>query len=235
MSRETAMKRTGLIFGVAICAAAMSSAQAADLPPYPEPTYYPVSPPWSGLYAGLHLGGGGANAAWTNSFDGIGDRARPFDIVGGGQAGYNYQIYSWVLGAEATVTGAGITGTSIDGAGFGYGVKTDWMATLAARVGYEYNRILVYTKGGAAFADSRETIIDPTGIVTTTATTARVGWTVGVGFELPLSRNWSARVEYDYLDFALHSLNVTLPNFGPVTNGSTLGIQTLTAGINYRF
>jgi outer membrane immunogenic protein len=95
--------------------------------------------------------------------------------------------------------------------------------------------MLLYAKFGAAFADSRETVTDANGNSASTATTTRAGWTIGGGVEFPLSRSWSARVEYDYLDFALHSLNLTLPQFGAATTGSTLGIQTLTAGINYRF
>jgi outer membrane immunogenic protein len=232
------MNRTGLVLGAALCAGAISSVQAADLPAgVPNgvaPTYYPVAPFWSGAYVGVNLGVGWDNAAWANSFDGVGDRARPWGVVGGGQVGFNYQIYSWVIGVEGTASGADLIGNSQDGGGFIYGIKDDWTATVTGRLGYDYNQRLFYVKGGAAFADSRETVTDPAGVSATTATAGRFGYAFGAGVEVPLSRTWSWRVEYDFMYFPIHSLNIALPE-GPIATGSSLQIQTFTIGVNYRF
>jgi opacity protein-like surface antigen len=56
-------------------------------------------------------------------------------------------------------------------------------------------------------------VIDPTANSATGKMLARIGWTVGVGVEFPLTTTWSARVEYDYLDFHFNNFNLNLPQF----------------------
>lgn len=231
------MKWFALMLGAALAAGVDSFTQAADLPqiaPGSPPTYYPVPPVWSGAYAGFNLGGGLENGMWADALDGLSDRARHVGVLGGGQAGYDYQFHALVVGIEGAVSGADLWARSVDAAGIGYGVETHWTATATGRIGYDYVGRLLYAKGGFAAGDSRETVTVPT-IGTATIAAARIGWTIGAGIEFPLSRNWSARFEYDFLDFGLHLLDVTLPPLGPVSSGSTLAIQSITVGINYRF
>jgi outer membrane immunogenic protein len=232
-----------------MCLGTVSAMQAADVFTYPDrgvaapgvppqgPQFIspPMAPFWSGAYVGLNLGGGFENINWTNSLGGPIGRASPIGVIGGGQVGYNYQVYVWVAGIEGAVTGAGLSGSGNDAAGFTYRIQTDWTATFTGRLGYEYEGRLVYVKGGIAFADSQESVTDPTANSATGKMLARIGWTVGVGVEFPLTATWSARVEYDYLDFHFNNFNLNLPQFGPVTTSSILGVQTLSAGINYRF
>jgi outer membrane immunogenic protein len=67
----------------------------------------------------------------------------------------------------------------------------------------------------------------------------RVGWTVGTGLEWAFWQNWSAKVEYDYLDFGNRNIAI---------NGSVLGalplqlglqdndhVNQFKAGLNYKF
>src|SRR5215470_18901965 len=72
------------------------AADASRAPPYrapPPPLPFYV---WTGLYVGVHVGGGWADL-------GVGDTGSGF--IGGGQVGYNYQISpQWVLGVEADVS-----------------------------------------------------------------------------------------------------------------------------------
>ena len=241
------MKKTSLVLSVLICAVAASAVQSADVVTHPDrgtpggppegPQFIspPMAPFWAGAYVGLNLGGGLENVSWANSLGGPVSRANPLGVIGGAQVGYNYQVYGWVVGIEGAFTGMGLSGSGNDAVGFTYRIQTDWTATVAGRLGYEYEQRLVYVKGGIAFADSHETVTDPNGNSATGTMPAGVGWTVGVGVDFPLTMSWSARVEYDYLDFHFDRFNLNLPAFGSVTTSSILGIQTLSVGVNYRF
>src|SRR5215470_6068120 len=106
--------RSNKLIGLAVATAMLAPAilasgtivsEAADAARVPA---YPVPPPplplpfylWTGLYVGVHAGGGWADL-------GIGDTASGF--IGGGQVGYNYQVNpNWVVGVEVEVSGSGI-------------------------------------------------------------------------------------------------------------------------------
>jgi outer membrane immunogenic protein len=232
------MKTIGLILGAALGVGAISPVQAGNLfslPGQGQSNFYPANAYWTGVYVGGHVGAGWDNAALTNPFDGLTDNPQFHGILGGGQLGYNYQISSWLVGIEGDLTGADLNSTTTDAAGFSHGSRTDWTGTIAGRIGYVFNRILIYGKGGLALASDRETLTDPSGNAGTPTTTTRVGWTAGAGLEFALDRNWSVRVEYDYLAFGNQNLNLSIPLVGTANAGVNLDIQTVTAGINYRF
>jgi outer membrane immunogenic protein len=191
-------------------------AQAADARPpayraAPAVPYYN----WSGLYAGAHIGFG-----TTDNESGV---------LGGGQVGFNYQVGQWVLGVEGTfsATSIGETATIVVP---GVGVATanaslDWLTTVAFRAGWAFDRWLVYGKFGAAWAsvsaDATATVIGgPT--VAVSIDDRLNGWVIGVGTEYAFLNNWSAKFEYNMLDF-----------------GNDLGhdatVHVFKAGLNYRF
>jgi len=93
-------------------------------------------------------------------------------------------------------------------------------------------------KGGVAwmYGSANYTCNDPTGITCggntgETLNESRLGWTIGTGFEFGLTPNWSARAEYDCLDFG--TANYTYPIAGPVQIRET--INEVKIGVNYRF
>jgi len=132
-----------------------------------------VIPPtfWTGFYVGGFFGvaGGRTDIGFVGDPT-SGNRPWVAGAIGGGEAGYNYQINNWVLGVEgdigaANVRGARTAGTSagLDGNGLSTAFspaffvlqdKTNWMATATGRAGYALGRTLFYVKGGAAFEDS---------------------------------------------------------------------------------
>jgi outer membrane immunogenic protein len=64
----------------------------------------------------------------------------------------------------------------------------------------------------------------------------RVGWTVGAGVEAALWSNWTAKLEYLYIDFG--TINNTLIGIAPITpivTSSHVNDQILRVGLNYRF
>ena len=114
----------------------------------------------------------------------------------------------------------------------------DWCATATGRIGYAFNNMLLYAKGGGAWMDVRYTasalaggvvIIGPA-IVDNT----RSGWTVGGGLEWAFTPNWSAKIEYNYLDFGSKTYNFTAPG-AAATAAIDSAYHLVKAGINYRF
>jgi opacity protein-like surface antigen len=133
--------------------------------------------------------------------------------------------------------------------------RLDWIATATARVGYAYERGLYYIKGGAAFTNDRVSIgciIDPSqnglaggafasrqcanqaGVITNGfgASSDRVGWTIGYGAEFDLGNNWSAKAEWDYIDFGRKT---TLASDGATFLSDHPTISQVKIGLNYRF
>ena len=73
-------------------------------------------------------------------------------------------------------------------------------AMAAARLGYAFDRWLVYAKGGAAWTREKWNVNDGVGGAIT-GNFDRTGWIVGAGVEWAMFGNWSAKVEYNYLNF----------------------------------
>jgi outer membrane immunogenic protein len=242
-----------LLVGVVLSGAVMASAQAADQSVARAPSYYPAYsayyPPgvnWTGFYVGLQGGGAFGNARWTDPFSGVGDDPKAASAMGGGQIGVNWTQDSWLLGAEADFTGMELDKTVTDRLGFSHHVRSTWMSLITGRLGYAVNRYVAYVKGGAAFANERNTVSSPfSGGFADSGMTTQYGWTIGAGIEYALNPNWSARLEYDFVD--LPSQNIVLvgcafPAPGRVCTGlgsqpATLDytIQKVVGAINYRF
>ena len=82
--------------------------------------------------------------------------------------------------------------------------------------------------------DHHNDLITATGLVNTSANLTREGWTVGIGGEYRFAPNWSAFIEYDYLGFGNKSVSFAGAG-APFSFKIDQHIQTLEAGINYRF
>jgi outer membrane immunogenic protein len=234
---------------------ATSSAMAADFPVkghYVEP---PQAFSWSGFYLGLHAGYGWGSNDWSrssfNEFPAV--TISPLSpktngALGGIQAGANLQLNNWVLGIEADLAfmhademvrrplpdfGGDVSVTARS--------QIDWFATFTGRWGYAFDRSLFYVKGGVATAAFRNnfSFSQPGASVDLGAKeTTRVGWTVGGGWEYAFAPNWSAKVEYNYLDFGTTSQTFSEVGIG-LTLSSSLEIEhslhIVKAGVNYRF
>jgi outer membrane immunogenic protein len=241
---------------------AVSSAMAADMPMkaggYVPP---PQAFSWSGFYLGLHAGYGWSSNNWTSiaAFEApltVGPlNAKANGVLGGVQAGANYQIASWVFGMEADLavlrSKGSSTGTVSQGLAPGTVLtatatsKIDWLAMFTGRAGYALDRTLFYVKGGIAAAETRDnfsvtqaTSTPPVFIDLGTKNSTQVGWTIGGGIEHAFAPNWSAKIEYNYVDLGKSS-----ENFNFVTTGGSLTfrpdiehkLQIVKVGANYRF
>ncbi len=172
LSRFTGVEMKKLLLagmaGVALSAGAPSN--AADLgtrQPYKAP---PVLAPipiftWTGCYIGGHVGGGWGQKTFSdnpNSADfavadgGTTPESLKNDVsgfLGGGQVGCNYQFApNWLVGVEGSFSGADIKGDVVDpfNTGKTFHAKTDWLASVTGRLGWTWDRWMIYGKGGVA-------------------------------------------------------------------------------------
>jgi outer membrane immunogenic protein len=189
---------------------------------------------WTGFYLGANVGYGWGDAdhlAGFNSGTGIND----FDIDGafaGGQVGYNWQIERFVIGAEADIQWSDIEGDCAPGA---CGVpqttshEIDWFGTVRARLGYAAGEWMPYITGGYAFGDATRTTSSGGG---SSADASIDGWVAGAGVEWAFAPNWSAKAEYQYLDFGDERYVFPTAGLDPIVD---LTFSTVRIGVNYRF
>jgi outer membrane immunogenic protein len=227
----------GSIIGTCAC---LHSAHAADLPPKRVPAavapvaYAPPVYNWSGIYVGGNLGGGFARSSWSDSFTGANNMFDSSGFIGGGQIGANWQINALVLGIEGDFDWTGLKGSGHDSVGNLINTDTQWTSTVTGRIGAAFDRLLIYGKGGVAFAHDKDSLNDFSGNTASTSFT-RTGWTAGAGLEYAFAPNWSAKIEYDYLDFGNESLNLSTPTSPGYTTNASLKVQEIKAGINFKF
>ena len=172
---------------------------------------------WQGCYVGLHAGTGHAKTKFTNTADTTDfGHLHPGDSfgysfngpIGGGQVGCNRQIDQWVVGVEGTLAGATIKGNAEDLAILNddvFTTKISSVATFTGRVGYAWNNLLLYAKGGYAGANVRFSVSDTVSaggspVGSGSQTHWQNGWTIGSGMEYGLSSNWIVGLEYAYLN-----------------------------------
>jgi opacity protein-like surface antigen/outer membrane receptor protein involved in Fe transport len=188
---------------------------------------------WTGAYVGANFGGVFNREDVTTP---IGISATdPSGVLGGFQVGYNYQFAPWLLGIEAEFDWTSAQGKAnfIDpSAALSVTSDHNWYGTLSGRVGYVMGPLMLYAKGGAAWMNADYRLDVNSGLDGATIISAnRTGWNVGTGLEYMLGSRWSAKLEYDYLDFGSSTLGFATP-FG---NGVTFktAINEVKAGVNY--
>ena len=215
---------------------ATAPALAADLgdrsygqaPAYAAPIYN-----WTGFYIGGHLGGGissneALNGIVTTNQDGV-------RLLGGVQAGADYQFGSFVDGVEGQYSwlGGANNGIIFPG-GFVYTNERRALASVTGRAGFAWGPALIYAKGGYAYSDNQERLTFG-GIPLAFAfdRNRRDGYTVGAGVEYMFAPNFSARAEYQYYDFGRSAFvaPVAVVPFGAFR----VDEHTVKAGLNYRF
>lgn len=204
---------------------------------YTKAAAAPAAYHWAGPYVGANFGGV-FNGEDVTTPIGV-SASDPNGVLGGVQLGYNFQFSPWLLGIEAELDWTSAQGKTnfIDPAGAAaLSVTSDhnWYDTLSGRVGYVTGPLMLYAKGGAAWMNADYRLDVNSGIDgASVANTIRTGWNAGVGLEYMLGSRWSAKLEYDYLDFGSNTLGFVTP-FG---NGSTFktAVNEVKAGVNYHF
>lgn len=245
-----------IVFGAAIVGAFATSSYAADLAVRPQPMQSPAimemaTSTWTGFYLGGHGGWGWAHSSSTavtgNGNFPVGSTtsdSRPDGGVVGVQGGYNYQFGQWLVGIEGDYSFADIKGddsviSALGNTSTSRG-KYTWLADVTGRLGYAgWNGWLVYVKGGGAWThhDDNSTLTSPAGAVISTSTGSenRHGWLIGGGAEWMFMRGWSAKIEYNYLDFGTETVTRNVSTGATNLRDNKLNMSLLKGGINFHF
>lgn len=223
----------GLLFSLV-----SSAALAADLipPPGPPPqapaTYVPTTAPvynWGGIYVGLNGGYGFGDSKWSAPIN-----SGNFDVDGGlvgATLGFNYQMGSFVFGVEGDGDWTDIRGSTSTGACPKTTCQTsnDWLATLRGRVGYAFDRVLVYgTAGGAAGSVNAA-------VNGVSNASSEFGWTAGAGVEVALTENLTAKVEYLFVDLSNGSCTTACGSPPGPAAPVSFDASLIRAGLNFKF
>jgi outer membrane immunogenic protein len=242
-----------IIVAVVALLTAVGCASAADMPvpqaaPVPPPTYYPAYYNWSGVYLGINGGYGFGQAKWVDTNGSTGNFNTNAFLLGG-TLGANYQTGPYLVGFEgdfdwSTLSGSAPCSSLAVGvllAGATCQTKNDWLGTARVRIGYAFDRVLVFGTAGAAFGNERAIVNAPTGSVAFSIP-PQLGWTVGGGVEYAFTEAISAKVEYLFVDLGTASCPVAagcLPPlvtvFGAEPTSHLLSESIVRAGANYRF
>ena len=174
-------------------------------------------------------------------------------FLGGGQIGYNFQSGWAVFGVQADIAGMDVKGTAPCIVVLSCTAKSDWLATVSGRFGgVVADKTLVYVKGGAAWLNTTHSLDVPAigalgglgaGFGGVSAEKTSLGWLLGFGAEYAFTQNWSAFIEYDYMDFdkkdVAFNLVATIPGGPAATANVNTPIQNKLSiakiGVNYKF
>ena len=235
------------------------AASAADLPPAPNYVKAPVAAViynWTGFYVGGNIGYSAASDRGTNTYlfpDGTPFASEtmtqaPTGAVGGGQAGVNWQSGHLVVGLEGDWQASDErdsicvqTCTAKIGQlnlGVSISQRIDWLATLRARAGYADGGFLWYVTGGGAWGGVKSNDVGLDGPLQFPASFSHTlgGWTVGAGVEAALGGNWTAKLEYLYVDLGSTTDSFIASHFNNVeTVHAGVHDNLVRAGVNYRF
>jgi outer membrane immunogenic protein len=202
---------------------------AADLPrtmPARAPAMVIPVYNWSGFYLGINGGYGWGRSNWTA----YGTNSSPSGGLVGGTIGYNWQAFGSpaVFGLEGDIGWSGIKGSFVSATcPTGCETKNDWLGTVRGRLGYAFDRWMPYITGGLAVGGVHA---NQTGFAGASETKA--GWTAGGGVEAAIVANWTAKVEYLYVD--LGSIGCAAGSCSLPTNVD-FRTHVVRAGLNYRF
>lgn len=253
-----------LLLGVGFSTLAIGPALAADM--RPAPAYAPPPPPvfsWTGFYVGGNVG-----YSWGRSENKISviglppfvlglstaslargdmDETDVDGVIGGVQAGFNWQAGNWVIGTESDFQGSaqegdtrycGIGGTTCDIASLDASHKLSWFGTTRSRLGYLATpNVLLYGTAGVAYGQVKSDYtlnFLNTPLAAVSFKDVKAGWTAGAGLEFAFSGNWSAKLEYLYMDLGENEIALSAGGVtGKLERQFTDHIARI--GVNYRF
>ncbi|HZR86030.1 MAG TPA: outer membrane beta-barrel protein [Bradyrhizobium sp.] len=237
---------------VGLVAMGAAPAFAADLPArtYTKaPAMIAAVYDWTGFYVGLNGGGGFSHNCWTNTSTVAGPTVPNVsegchDASGGmvgGQLGYRWQSANWVFGVEGQGDWANFKGSNVSAAGLAplTGItnqtKIDAIGLITGQVGYAWNNVLWYVKGGAAVTHDRYHGYIA-GLLLDSSDETRWGGAVGTGVEVGFAPNWTVGVEYDHMFMGTHTMTFTTPAAAVTrTDSVKQDVDLASVRVNYRW
>ena len=273
--------RSNLLLATVGLAALSTAAAAADLPSRRAPPVFVPPPvpvfTWTGFYIGVNAGYGfdGRHSYTVTANDPVaapglaggfvapGAVNKGTGFTGGGQIGYNYQLGNFagfggngvVVGveADAAYTDNHKTSTFIGTAGdtTTFHSSTDYIGTVRGRVGYAFDRVLLYGTGGFAYGNAGDavSVFDPGGTYAGARSNMRTGYAYGGGLEYALPTasflnffNSSAvTIKAEFIHYDLGTTSLLVPGTSGFAVGSSFTARTriegnlIRGGLNYKF
>ncbi len=258
-----------LVAAAAIASLLSSAAMAADLPMKAAPMPVAAVYGWTGFYIGGNVGYSWGRSSNTETISRFNTGATLFTgtgsndvngVIGGGQIGYNWQAQNWVFGLETDIQGSGERGSRdlvcVACADVGTNItstltqRLDWFGTFRGRVGVLATpSILFYGTGGLAYGELKtggsitgDSAVGPVTLTFPGSSSTRAGWTVGAGVEGKIAQNWTAKLEYLYMDLGSVSAGpfattILVPVRTPAgaSYSSNFTDNILRVGVNYQF
>ena len=207
MDKSRASCRSVFLIAAAVALAFMAPAKADVWQSGESGRWVPGTPmtdsqnvtDWSGVYIGGKLGGAWSDINWTQNFDefegggvppGTGASFSPSSFTGGVFGGGNLQMGNWIFGLEASFEGMGLNQSAASPffpATDTFKTEIDWLIFVEPRIGFTWDRTMVFVKGGWAGGNANLTATgpgnDPGTVETATADDFFDGWTIGAGIE----------------------------------------------------
>ena len=228
------MRKILVVQAAALAVTLAGPAFAADLPMKSEvPLVTRFT--WTGCYLGGHVGGGKGSKDMTDPVFLVEENliapgtttgvttvnTTPTGAVIGGEIGCDYQFASnVVIGIEGTASGTTMRGSQIVSLHDSppdvalVQANNDFLASVTGRIGYAFDSVLLYGRGGFAVAGDKYNVSG--GSVAGNGTPFnfqgldnRYGWVAGGGVDWAFSRHWSMNVEYDYYHFGSGNILMT--------------------------
>lgn len=234
------MNKNLLLAAVSLVAiSATAPALAADLAarPYTKaPAMIATVYDWSGFYIGINGGGASAHTSWDQTAPLVGGEGSHNATGGtvGGQVGYRVQSGQWVFGLEGQGNWADFTGDNTSALlAQRNRTKIDSFGLITGQVGYAWNNVLLYVKGGAAVVGAKYEVRSlATNALLASNDQTRWGGTVGAGLEFGFAPNWSVGVEYNHIFLQDKDVSFALiPTTDRIRQDVDMGLVRL----NYKF
>ncbi|MBL8589485.1 MAG: porin family protein [Methylobacteriaceae bacterium] len=232
---------------------ALASAVAADLPTRkPAPTFVPAPPifTWTGFYVGAQggwAGGGSDKVGLITNVPAIGSNGNVGDLAGDGgfiglRAGYDHQFagsplvlgvvgdinYNWI---KESIGGAYLPATTYFGSS-----RVDWDGALRLKIGYAFDRFMVYGTGGVAFANQKYTLGTTTPLASLLdAKSTHVGWTLGAGVQYAITNNLVAGLDYRYAQFEAKRHTGAVFPAGVISTSAAPNYHKVAATLDWKF
>jgi outer membrane immunogenic protein len=218
---------------------------------------------WGGGYIGINGGYAFGQSDWSDTFNPSGNTSSGNFHVTGGLAGITLGVSgqwgAWLFGVEGDFDWQGLSGSSASNfctsiftspttgpaAGLSCKTQSNWIGTIRARFGYAWDRVLLYGTVGGAGANVQTSLsgLPP-------QTNPEFGWTAGAGLEWAFADNWTAKVEYLFVDLlgkapcnhgyscGYDGVAMTGPPIVAAVNGNDavkLNENIIRVGVNFKF
>jgi outer membrane immunogenic protein len=220
---------TGLVTGCGLVPLLAGVGAAADLTVKARPA---AIYNWTGCYGGIHFGSLFEQQDW-GAFGSDHDTG----VVLGGQLGCNYQVSSWVFGVQGDLAWSDAGGSHGDQVFLSLTDewKTKSLGSMTGRIGYAFDQLLVYGKGGIAWRNNTYTTSNTTtGATFSTASDTSSGWTLGGGFEHNVTNTITMFIEYDFYDFGTKTVGFNVVGGGSIPVDVRDRESVVKVGVNWK-